>query len=362
MKVAIVDELHQIKQAGGVYNSTEILAKTLQDQGIDCKIFSIKNRNWLFNKLAAFPNFREILIIPFWNFFNLKRLDREGYDIVFLNVTTSLLIGRSTKAKKIIYTRTLLARQLKILSKLALPVHLRITSKCLATLILPLEKRSLKKADAVIVPKSSLYQYVIGKIKLDAQRVNIVPQLVHLPEAKLPSRSKTPKKYDLVFVGRLSIPKNKEMLVRIAQQRPYKILALSPMPKTDLPSNIAVLTVPREQLAAQYKSARLLLMPSFAETGPLVTLEAMHCGLPIIASVEGAGDFVENKKNGFIVQNNDLDKYLYFINKLLTDHRLYTQISKRNLQKAKNYEPDVLINKYLQVFDRSLRPKAIDKP
>ena len=57
---------------------------------------------------------------------------------------------------------------------------------------------------------------------------------------------------------------------------------------------------PRE-LALYYSAADVLLFTSIAENFPLVILEAMSCGLPIVAfDVGGVKEVLEHEKTGYL--------------------------------------------------------------
>ena len=65
-------------------------------------------------------------------------------------------------------------------------------------------------------------------------------------------------------------------------------------------------SVPHGTLNKYYNSANLLIFPSLAEGMALVLLEAMACGLPIIATPNsGACDIITNGVEGFIIPIRD---------------------------------------------------------
>ncbi|ERM80622.1 hypothetical protein P872_12675 [Rhodonellum psychrophilum GCM71 = DSM 17998] len=79
--------------------------------------------------------------------------------------------------------------------------------------------------------------------------------------------------------------------------------------------------------------ARALVMPSKIEGLPGVILEAMYCGVPVIAyDVGGIGEVLQTRKTGFLVPKNDTSAFGQAIHGVLNhDHPSLTQI----LQNAK---------------------------
>ncbi|MGH6616003.1 glycosyltransferase family 4 protein [Sphingomonas sp.] len=66
--------------------------------------------------------------------------------------------------------------------------------------------------------------------------------------------------------------------------------------------------VPHDELAALYRWADLLVMPSRFDSFGLVVPEALACGLPVLASDHvGASDFIVPGENGDIIPFNDAD-------------------------------------------------------
>ena len=66
--------------------------------------------------------------------------------------------------------------------------------------------------------------------------------------------------------------------------------------------------VEAEQLAMHYAAADLLLFPSLADNMPLVILETMACGTPVVGfATGGAAEMVLQDETGFLVTTGDID-------------------------------------------------------
>ncbi len=62
-------------------------------------------------------------------------------------------------------------------------------------------------------------------------------------------------------------------------------------------------------VASLYASADLFAFPSIEEGDPLVTYEAMACGLPSIVSPMGAGRGVQDQKQGFVIDPYNIEAW-----------------------------------------------------
>ena len=73
----------------------------------------------------------------------------------------------------------------------------------------------------------------------------------------------------------------------------------------------------QETLAKYYSSADILLYPSIADNCPLVVLEAMACGLPVVSfNTGGIPELIEHKTNGYIAEyknQNDIEAGIKYI-------------------------------------------------
>jgi glycosyltransferase involved in cell wall biosynthesis len=63
--------------------------------------------------------------------------------------------------------------------------------------------------------------------------------------------------------------------------------------------------ITHEKLPGYLNELKLLVIPSYTEAGPIIALEAMACGTPIIGTKVGhMADFVRDQETGFILDNN----------------------------------------------------------
>ncbi len=117
--------------------------------------------------------------------------------------------------------------------------------------------------------------------------------------------------------------------------------------------------ISQEKLVKLYQDAILFVFPSYHEGLPTVLLEAMSCGLPIVASdVRGNRDLISNGKNGILAPPRNPKKLAEAISLLLRDERLRITYG-RNARKTieQNYTWDEVSRKVLRCYKLALGNK-----
>jgi glycosyltransferase involved in cell wall biosynthesis len=104
------------------------------------------------------------------------------------------------------------------------------------------------------------------------------------------------------------------------------------------------------------QQADVFILPSLSEGLPNVILEAMACGLPIVASrIGGIPDIIINETNGYLVEVKDTDAIAHKIMLLLQDGPLRKKISDNNRNLVKNYAWDNIIFELEKIYGLSIR-------
>jgi len=102
----------------------------------------------------------------------------------------------------------------------------------------------------------------------------------------------------------------------------------------------------------------VLVLPSLVDSMPLVILEAMARGIPVIAARVGSIDeVIHDTQNGFLVERDD-EMVQNFVNNILflkENEDLYERIKSEALIKVEEeLDVDISVNKYINVFDEIL--------
>ncbi len=197
-----------------------------------------------------------------------------------------------------------------------------------------MEGASLRAADGVISSSACSRDWCARLHGIDANDVEVVHLGVDLEEFKPPTERRSGRR--IVFVGRLAPSKGVEHLVEavrsLAPSHEGLELVLVGRGEPDhvdrlrgrLADSRATLEVvghvDRSELPSILGRADVLAAPSLYEGGPgLVFLEAMACGVPVIASAAGgAGEIVRPGENGFLVPPADVDAIAGAIDALIS--------------------------------------------
>lgn len=140
-------------------------------------------------------------------------------------------------------------------------------------------------------------------------KLAVKPNFVSLPKI----RTKQKGVY-AVFVGRLSKEKGVETLLRAWQNlpgMPLKLIGDGPIfdkAKSLSPKSVEVLgRMKHEEALDQMSNALFMVMPSeWYEGFPMVIVEAMACGVPVIASRLGAmAEIIDDGRTGLLFESGD---------------------------------------------------------
>jgi glycogen synthase len=211
-----------------------------------------------------------------------------------------------------------------------------------------MEETCLRLADAVISSSRCSAQWCARHYKLDAASIPVMHTGIDTTLFQ-PVPVKKEQRPTIIFVGRIERNKGVDLLVRagcrLAKKYPdlqirligggnpkvigelrQKVKSEGHPDLLDLPGYVA-----RERLPEYLSRAHLFAAPSEYEGGPgFVYLEAMACGLPVVAcNGSGVSDVVENDVTGFLVPPRGLDALHDALDRLLSDESLRTKMGWR---------------------------------
>ncbi|MDO8648408.1 MAG: glycosyltransferase family 4 protein [Candidatus Peregrinibacteria bacterium] len=233
--------------------------------------------------------------------------------------------------------------------------------RLLSRRVLPIDA---KKAKAVRVVNQGTKD-TLARWGIPAEKIHVVPSF-YLDTAVLkPDRSVT-KQYDLAFCGRLV--KNKGLLPllnTLSTMEKVSLLVIGDgsergraeafVQSHGLTERVTFLgwLPTQEDVIRAIQSAKVFIVNSLSEGGPRVALEAMACGMPVVATRVGVlPDVIRDGVNGFLTDGTSSDLQRR-ITSLLSDSSLPERIGKEAEHIIETFERSRLIAQYAE-FIRSL--------
>ncbi len=223
-------------------------------------------------------------------------------------------------------------------------------------------------SDAIVVPS----EFVRNSLNnVDKSKVHIIPFGTDTDKFFPKDKGKEfyfQEELIVLFVGRIIYDKGFDLLYKSieflrSKKRKIKFKVVGSVSEIYLPrfkkieQNIEYLgRIPHDKLNEIYNSAHLLALPSYLEGSPLVTYEALAAGLPVIVS-EGMQPLVENEKNGYFTEINDMDDVAGKINRVYENRDWLIEASHNARESALKNTWEVRYSRLISLYENLLMRK-----
>ena len=110
--------------------------------------------------------------------------------------------------------------------------------------------------------------------------------------------------------------------------------------------------ISREQLKSRLATASFVVLPTLEDNCPMVVLEAMSAGVPVMASkVGGVPDLIEAEKTGLFCDPARPESFREGVAKLLGDRQWVQQLAARAKAEAlRRFHPQVVAREHLKIY------------
>lgn len=227
---------------------------------------------------------------------------------------------------------------------------------------------TLRVSDKVIVFSEEQKALVSRKYGVDKHRIIVIPNGVSQAFFHRPRTLGHREVKRVLYVGRLSPQKNISQLlgaakelgdgfsIRIVGDGELKNALMERGSELGLNNVEFVGRMNGDRLIQEYNKADIFVITSEREGMPLVVLEAMAAGLPIVGTdVLGNDTLIENR--GLLVQLNDSHGLAQAIIKLAHDSSLYRELSSKSYGYAMLHSWPLVAEATSQIY-RELRARA----
>ena len=226
-----------------------------------------------------------------------------------------------------------------------------------------LEAFTLPRTDGVVC----ISRYTRAAVQPLAPRTWVLPNAVDksfFDVQSAPDASAVPV---VLCVGAVCQRKNQNAFIRaldaLAKQKNFSMVFLGQVENDDYGAEFFKLVkarawcrhVPfsgREQVKQFFQAATLLVLPTLEDNCPMVVLEAMAAGLPVLASsVGGVPDLITNEQTGLFCDPQRPDSFSAGVARLLADCGFATQMAARaKLAAQRRFHPRVIAQRHLEIY------------
>jgi glycosyltransferase involved in cell wall biosynthesis len=172
-------------------------------------------------------------------------------------------------------------------------------------------------------------------------------------------------------VGTICGYKNQNDFIRaldpLAKRRPFKMVFLGHPESGDYGREFLQLVrerpwcqhagfVNREQLKTWLKTATFLALPTREDNCPMVVLEAMAAGVPVVASkIGGVPDLIESEKTGLFCDPEQPESFCAAVEKILSNSELAQQLAAAAKAEAlRRFHPQIIARQHLEIYRQAL--------
>jgi len=370
MKIVILVSSFPPKWLGGMEIATQNIARYLAKDGNEVHVVTsldsglpeeIQKDNFFIHG-ASYPKIKILGTIIFWIkcFFLIKKINPE-----IVHSQTIQMGSPSFLAKKfwgipyIVYCRG---------SDVYFPWKFKKI----------ISKMVFNSADAIIALTDDMRNELKKYCKKD---IIVIPNGIDLEKFKGFSKQAVRDKFKIhfnkkviLFVGNLRSVKGIDYLIgamnSIKEKVPEAVLLLvgdgeqkkeleEMVKHLNLEENIIFSGKVLNKYIPEYMSASdIFVLPSLSEGFPMVILEAMASGLPIVATkVGGIPEVVKDGENGLLVEPKNSKQIAEKVLLLLENNELREKISNNNIEKAKEYSWRNTIDKIEKIYSEVMAKK-----
>jgi glycosyltransferase involved in cell wall biosynthesis len=205
-----------------------------------------------------------------------------------------------------------------------------------------------------------------------ARKTWVVPNAVDASFFEIEARPPTSTPPIILCVGSVCLRKNQNAFIRaldgLTKKMPFKVVFLGGA-SPGLPYDDEFLGLvqarswcehagfaDRDTLKKYLREASLLVLPSIEDNCPMVVLEAMAAGVPVIApKVGGVPDLVEDGITGLFVNPHSPESMRAAVESALTNPRAARERAERaKVQALARFHPKVIAEGHLQVYREAL--------
>ena len=229
---------------------------------------------------------------------------------------------------------------------------------------------SIQRSDALTAVSEYLARETVEHFDVPAERITVVPNFVDLNAYRRDlqpchrSKLSEPGEKIIMHISNFRPVKRVEDVVRvfagIAPQVPSRLVLIGDGPDRGRAQQLAdelgvasrtIFLGKQESVAELLACADLFLLTSSTESFGLVALEAMACGVPVVATrVGGVSEVVPHDQAGWLAEVGDVETMARFGVHALTRDDVWKSASAEARRSAEQFSTDRVVPRYEAVY------------
>ncbi len=242
----------------------------------------------------------------------------------------------------------------------------------------PLVRFSLQHSDAVTAVSFFLAEKTRHQFQIQ-RPIEVIPNFVDTrtfiprPDPELRRQFAPAGEHILIHVSNFRSIKRSPDTVRILAEirsvLPAKLILVGDGPERGEAERLArelgidehVRCLGKQMITPELLSiADIFLLPSQSESFGLAALEAMSCGVPVVATTAGGiPELVRHGETGFLAEIGDIQRMARYCIELLTNPKKLQSFRERARQRALEYDIHLIVPLYEQLYQRVLEQVRI---
>ena len=218
----------------------------------------------------------------------------------------------------------------------------------LAKTVEHLNRFIVKRSTFLMVPGINTFNFIIENLNIEKNKIYFIHDSIDI---KLFEPRDKNKKYDIILAARLTGLKRIDIFLEVINlvKRNFPSLKVALLGEGEEMENLKLLSKKLEldncidflgfQINPEkfYQQSKIFVLTSATEGISTASLEAMACGLPVVASNVGdMSEVVINDQTGYLINDyNDRNEFAEYIIKILSSKKLYNEMSANSYELIK---------------------------
>lgn len=326
------------------------------------------------------PNY-SVIVVSLFDYHSpiTDRLESNGVQIFYLSKKSGLDISVIFKLKNLMISEGVdIIHTHRYTMQYAIPAaKLAGIKKCVHTVhnIASKEVSRIRRTFASFVYKTKtsipisispqVTESISKEYHINTSDIKMVFNGIDLNKCLVKKDYTTNNKFQIVHIGRFSEQKNHETIIKAVKKLKDKgfdiilnLIGDGPLFK-DIKIKVTNLGLKENIIFHGLKSdvypylrqSDCFILPSFYEGMPISLIEAMGCGLPIIASnVGGIPDMIKDEYSGLIIEPNS-DDLVEAIKRIIVDQNLREKLGTNALHDSYRFSIEEMIKQYTDIYN-----------